>query len=250
MMGKWRSVFAALCVAMLSAGGLVAPASAQTQADAFSPTRLALGRELAELLNNEAMTRVQIDKMLTKTLPDAFRSDPEVRALEKRYPGVIEVMLDTMAPMFVDRTLSMLPEMWDALAPIYAEELTEDELRAALAFFRSPTGAKVLMLMGEEMDFSAALTETQRGDGRISETGLMQGSVAGVTGTLRRLSPEEAAEVRAFSLTPAGRGLARTLPRVQAVAMEFANTEDPEFEAAIQAALIPAVEAHTGLTLH
>lgn len=206
-------------------------ASASVQADA----RVALGREIAALLNSEAITVAQTRRMFDTTMPDLFGKDPNLAMLEKQYPGIIRHMVDSARPVILDNVTAQLPVLWDRLAPVYAEALTETEMRESLAFYRSPTGVWLIDTMANNADFTKAMGRMmQDPDGKLQAVDLKAGAVDASMGALvKGMNADRMGAVMAFVTTPAGRKMRSIQPQLLEISTDWANESDPDTDARV-----------------
>ena len=235
----------ALAFALAAPGQAGAPTPAV--AVAIDPARRILGLELAQLLNSDAMSRAQIDHMLSETFPAALAADAAFKELEKDYPGISRATLDAMRPIVTAEVVKGLPTLWNSLGAIYAEEFTEGELNEVLAFFRSPAGGRVIENMAREVTFGAelqAMLASEQND--ISETAMRTGLAAGAVKAVRKLSEEDRKAVAAFGWTPAGAKLAATKKRILPVLTAWSNQTSPETDARMEKAMTEVIEKFIG----
>lgn len=133
---------AAALVLALSAAVFSAPLRAQ----APEPARLSAAREMMEV----AGVAKQFDELmplLAQQLSQSFMAvapekADEIRQVFAQLPG-----------KFIDRK----GELIDAVASLYAQELSVEELGAVSAFYRSPAGAKLLAVQPQIARQSMAL---------------------------------------------------------------------------------------------
>jgi len=204
--------------------------------------RSALGRKLAEVLNSEALTLAQADKMLDQTVPGLAASNPEMAFMEREHPGVLKAVADAMRPIIVEGTRKKLPELWKRLGAIFAGGMTADELHAALVFYQSPLGARIIKVMGEDSDFSQMLSERLRNDqSDITEQGLRTGLMKGAAGVINRLPQADILAIARFMRTPAGGKIRELTPQIQAAAVAWGNESDPAIDTQIEQAVTRAV---------
>lgn len=202
------------------------------QADA----RMALGREIAALLNSEAITIAQTRRMFDTTMPDLFGKDPNLAMLEKQYPGIIRHMVDSARPVILNNVTTQLPVLWDRLAPVYAGALTETEMRESLAFYRSPTGVWLIDTMANNADFTQAMGRMmQDPDGKIEAADLKAGAVDASMGALiQGMNADRMRAVMAFATTPAGLKMRSIQPKLLAISTDWANESDPDTDARVE----------------
>jgi len=207
-------------------------ASATVQADA----RMTLGREIAALLNSEAITVAQTRRMFDTTMPDLFGKDPNLAMLEQQYPGIIRQMIDAMRPEILRNVTTQLPELWGLLAPVYAETLTEAEMRESLAFYRSPTGVWLVDTMANNADFSVAMSRLMANpDRKMEAADLKIGAVDSTVGAVAKdMNPDRARAIMAFAATPAGRKMRSIQPRLLEIGTAWSNESDPATDARVE----------------
>jgi hypothetical protein len=136
----FMKIAAALLVSIVASARLVAQTPAKSSADtAIAPGRLAAAEELLEVTDTE------------KGIRDGMRAYFEVQGQQN--PG--------MAPYFptlmeFSQKYLVWRDIKPRLARIYAQALTEDELRAAIAFQRTPAGRA---FTAHQMDVQRAIMQ-------------------------------------------------------------------------------------------
>lgn len=228
---------AALLVAAVAGGMLpLAAAHAQAQAGQPSPERQALGRQLAQLNNNEESVNAQVTAMLG-SIDKMFREHPDMQALEKDYPGAIRMMLDAMGPVIREETIRTLPDLWDRLGALYAANLTEQQLRDARAFYSGPLGVRLRAAVAGNLDMKAVFQEAMANpdtDTPVSEKSLGASMGATALGTARSLSPEDQKALAQFAFTPAGSRLQALTSQVIKTVTDWSNAPSPELDAKLE----------------
>src|ERR1700752_3592535 len=139
--GTMAYLAAALALA-LSAAIFSAPSQAQTA----DPARLAAAREMMEV----AGVAKQFDELmplLAQQLSQSFMAVAPEKAEE------IRQVFAQLPAKFIDRK----GELIDAVADLYAQELSVEELGAVSGFYRSPAGAKLLAVQPQIARQSMAL---------------------------------------------------------------------------------------------
>lgn len=104
---------------------LATPAAAQ-QARAFTPSHMAVARELLQAVQIQKVSMAGVESMITEQI----RTNPQMG----RYR---EAMLAWAREIFSSE------EAIDAFAALYADAFSEEDLRALLAFYRTPLGQRV-----------------------------------------------------------------------------------------------------------
>jgi hypothetical protein len=236
-------LLAALALALQPAPAATAPA-VQTAVD---PERKARGLELARMLNSAELTRGQTDKMLRDTLPAALAADPEFAATEKEYPGITKAMIDAMRTIVIDEVMQSLPQLWEKIGAIYAEEMTIAEIDDAIGFFRTPAGARVVENMTQEADFSQMIKTMIADDAaKVTEGTLRTEMRASATKTMGKLSAQDRNALVNFGWSPAGVKIRTANARVMPIVAAWSNETTPEGDARMEKAMTDVVEKFIG----
>ncbi|MCW3846940.1 DUF2059 domain-containing protein [Sphingomonas sp. LB-2] len=238
--------------ALLIAAGAIAPlpAVAQTAAPmAADPARQTLGLQLAKLLNPEALTMAVLDRMLGDRTAQAMLADPDMKAMEERYPGILKAMVEAMKPILIRHLRQALPSMWDRLGTFFAAELSEEDLRAAIAFYGSPTGTRMIELMAEGLDLGPMIG-TMASDGYVvTEQNLSATARSAAVAVVGQLTPAQLQDADRFGRSPSGQRVLALRPRMMQIIADWSNAPSPEMDAEIEAAVIPVMERFTGMKL-
>lgn len=222
-----------------------APAAAPAPAAATDPARAALALELAEVLNSEALTRAQLTKMTQDTLPKVFAQNPSMVAIEKDHPGAAAAVIAAISPVMIDYTVRSLPDMWRAIAPVYARRLDADELRTLLAFYRGPTGRRVIDIMGRGADYGATLSRMMNDrSNTVTTSDLTGGAAPGISDVIRSASEDDRKAMVALMQTSAGRKLPDTTREVMAVVAAYSSRPDPALEKRIETLTVDTLTKH------
>ena len=234
---------AALAAAPVASAQTVAPPAAAR----IAPARLALGLELARLLNSEAGTIAMLEKMLGESLPRAILADPNVAAMERQYPGIVADMIAAMKPLMITYMRGELPSLWEPLAALYATHLSEADLHEVIAFYSSPTGARIIAFMEQSVDYEPMLREmAASGDYALSDAAMDNAEAASVEQLPGQLSPGEMAAVVRFTNTPAGRRFVALLEQSKAIVSQWAAEPTPELDARLEAAVMAVINKRIG----
>ena len=232
----------ALSLALLTAVPQAAVPS-PAPATVLVPSRAGLALELSETLNGEALTRVQLNKMLDETLPVELRKNPDVAAMEKLYPGALVAMIDGMRPVIVSKTLEALPGLWKEVAPVYANALSEAELKQLLAFYRGPTGKRVIEAMGRGADYSQAIVRSiNSGDTKVTANDFKSGASAGVARVIHESNPDDINAMIALMKTDAGKKLPGITAVVLQCSADWSNRIMPQIQPDVNEAAQAAIE--------
>ncbi len=128
----WRrpAIVLLALLAWLFAAFASLPARADDQP---SPEAMTLARELVETIRLADQFKALLPAVLASLKPSIVQGRPEVA---RDY--------DVVAPVLAKGFEARLGELIDAVTQIYAKNFTPDEMRTLLAFYRTPTGAKLL----------------------------------------------------------------------------------------------------------
>jgi hypothetical protein len=190
-----------------------------------TPASLAKARALAALLNGDDVTRIQFDKMFSKTMPEAMRQVPAYQQLEQQYPGIIMAIVNGSRPIIEAKTNERKPELIARLSALYAGYMTDAELGKALDFYGSPTGKWVIQTVATNSDAAAVM---QRGI-ENPETAMTPEDVTNSTinpalpTLVAGMTPERLKTATAFAATSAGRKVKALQPQINQAAADWAN---------------------------
>ncbi len=116
---------ACLTMVLLAAG----PASAQ----APTPDTLAAAREPVVVMRTAESFKAVMPIIVKNLKPAIVQNRPQV---ERDYDAIIPLMLESMN--------ARVSEIIDQIAALYARTFTAEELREVTAFYRGPTGQKLV----------------------------------------------------------------------------------------------------------
>jgi hypothetical protein len=105
------------------------PARAQTP----SPDAMAAAHELIVTMRAVDLFKTIMPAMMQSLKPAIVQNRPQV---ERDYDAIVPLMLESMN--------ARLNEVIEQIAAVYARNFTPDELREAVAFYRGPTGQKIV----------------------------------------------------------------------------------------------------------
>jgi hypothetical protein len=137
---------------------------------------------------------------------------------------------------------SLCPTCGSSLADVYAAHLTDSQLDATTAFFRTPTGHKFLLQMVRRADVRPMVADAMVGEGRIRQQTYESGTTAAAVGAIGDMTEAERAEIARFLTTDAGRALGATAPDVTRNGLEWMNRTDTAAQAQVEAAMKDALD--------
>ncbi len=126
-----RAIFAVFVAAAVLAAG---PLKAQSPAAASPPAEnLAAARELVQVMKATDQFKALLPTIFEGLKPAFVQGRPE---MAKEY--------DAIMPIIINGATQRLNAFADMLAGIYAQNFSVDELHDLTAFYRSPTGQKLI----------------------------------------------------------------------------------------------------------
>jgi len=126
-------------VACLFAAG---PARAQTP----SPDAMAAAHELIVTMRAADFFKTIMPALMQSFKPAIVQNRPQV-----------ERDFDAMLPLVLESFNARMNEVIDQIAAVYARTFTADELREAVAFYRGPTGQKIVQKLPALLQESMAV---------------------------------------------------------------------------------------------
>ena len=194
-----------------------------------TPESRAQALKLAQALNGEELTRRQINRLYTVTMPAAIKQKAEYQEMEKVYPGISDVAIQAEREIVEPASMARLPQMHQAIADVYAQYLTSDDMEAISAFYATPTGAKALAAAAEGSDFSHMVEKNLASEDSKIEASDIKTMVMGHTSKfLSILDDEDRRKLVAFALSPAGRKWGGIQPMVLETTANHANQGNAE----------------------
>jgi hypothetical protein len=186
---------------------------------------------LAKFTNSEAKIQSQILGTIEVTLPQMLRSDAQFSALEKAYPGLIAVIVESLKPKMLAAYAQKTPLLWERLGSLYANNLTSAELNQMMAFYKSPTGQKVLTGFSQTGNNANILKQTRETGGADMDK-LGAAAQRDLAATARKVSASftdtERVAIFKFENSPLGVKLAKLVPQVQRTVIEWDVYFTPE----------------------
>jgi hypothetical protein len=202
----------------------------------------ALGVEMASVLNSEELTLKQSRKLFDETMPKVLAANAEYKQIEVSYPGFTAHIIAAIRPEAERSTIQRLPALWDRLGALYARNLTEADMRQALAFYRSPSGSWLIRVVGEGADFSKLVQQSiDKPDSNIQSGDLREAIIVpGAKALTSSATPAQRKDIIRFVFSPAGVKIRRLGPAVMQTVTAWSNEPQPDAEKVIEAAVTKA----------
>lgn len=206
-------------------GAVQPPVPAATTAPQPADAGLVLARMVYPVSLNAAIDDYTFRAVVTPT----YRADPGLKQLEADHPGIIDAIVAAMRPAFEQGRRDALPALWAATAAIYANGLTADELRAAIAFYDGPVGRRLERLMEAAVRHAAPPAN---------------GTVIGLASP--GPADDDRAAKRRFDATPAGLAFAALQPRIEQATDRWNAAPTPAADTRTNAAIAAVIARFTG----
>ncbi|SFR97825.1 DUF2059 domain-containing protein [Sphingomonas jatrophae] len=200
---------------------LAVPASARPAAPALTASQTQVDTLLGILFPIDRLLQLNLAAW-QEELAATFDADPALVAREKAAPGLRARVIEAGLAEVRDAYGGELPVMARELRPIYAE-LTPADADTLIAFFRTPTGAKLVAQMHAGVAQSASLTV--RG---VADDGRRK--------ALASLEPSDVPALKAFAATPASARARAMAPRIAEVSDRHITAVTKRLETAVPAA--------------
>lgn len=202
---------------------LLAPAMASAQpAATTAPSAAALSpkaRALVEVLSSRAEYEQQFTANFMSAFDRSLKQNGGAAAMEAKMPGLIKAMRDALTQEVVRQLPNEYDHYMGALGALYQATLTDAEMDTTIAFYRSPTGQRMIARAR-----AAALASVNKlaENGQLKDT---KSAIENVTGdamiaSIQDLSQDDMKALMAFSAQPGTIKLAQTQPKISALAAE------------------------------
>jgi hypothetical protein len=206
-----------------TAGLALAPSVASAQsaaAIAAAPVPLSLRtKELVETVS----TRAEYEQQFTNTFLSAFdrslSQNGGTAAIEAKMPGIVKAMRTALSQEIARQMSGEYDHYVGTLGALYQATLTDTEMDATVAFYRSPTGQRMLARAKASMANSVnQMAQNGQPKDPRSEIQSMTGTAA--VASIQDLSEEDLKALAAFSAQPGTIKLAQAQPKFVAVAAD------------------------------
>jgi uncharacterized protein len=127
---SWLRVCAASLGLMLV---LVVSAPAQSPSPSPSPEAIAAARDLLVAMRAADQFKMLLPAIMKAMRPTVVQNRPDVAS-----------DYDALVPKLLERASARIDNLLDRMAPIYARNFTVAELKDIVAFYRSPTGQRLV----------------------------------------------------------------------------------------------------------
>lgn len=154
--------------------------------------------------------------------------DEDAKQLEQEYPGLYAAVWVAAEPEMRRSTEAEFPQFWAALEQLYLSRLTEREAQAVLAFFRSPTGQKLLRNMLGSFDVTPLIGDMAKSKFKIDEQQMRSITDAAKAKAVQQIGPEDEASLLQLMASIDLEKFRAIGAETQKITLEWVNKEDPE----------------------
>ncbi len=198
--------------------------------------------ELARMVSPTDLTLSSMDKLMSGALHDALKTDPDMAALEKDYPGITAAMINAMRPIMLKDISDTLPDLWDAMAHIYARGLKLPEIAECIAFFKTEAGRILVRQMHDNYKGTNLMAEiVANPDAPPSNATARKDDIEAATVAIGAMSTEHKAQFGKFAFGPTGTKLRALAGEIAKATQEWENKENPALDAALEKAATEAL---------
>lgn len=232
---------ALLATAMVAAPAT--PALAQTEAASTAPS--ASAQRFGALYVPIDLSLESAIAGFNKEFEPAIRADPNVVALDQRFPGLIDVAGKAGRDAMEGAMRRELPATQQRIAALAGARFTTAELDTINAYLASPEGQKLQRVMAETVDGSA-LSQEMRATGEVPQLDGQKLLAMINPAALGRLNKAELASLIKFSASPAGRKFDATGSELAELVASEMNNIIAAMKPDIEQAVVAAITAHLG----
>lgn len=233
------------CLALLATAQPAMAADTAPASDTASPAVSAAAKRFGELYVPLDLGLESAVTGFDREFEPVIRRDPNVTALDQRYPGLIAAVGAAGRKTLVEAMRRELPGVQKRFAAFAATQMSDSELESANAYLASSAGRNLQRAMAETADTSGLRKEMAATGGVPQLDGdkllAMMNPAA-----LARLSKEDLTALIQFSATPAGKKFnASGGVFADRVASEM-NGIIARIQPDIEQAVVTAITAHIG----
>lgn len=242
----------ALLAASLGAGPALAatpgqPTSSDIAAGAAQEGRKAAAIELAAFVTSQGIANISSRNLLDNVIGQMFEQNAELVALNGAFPGLDAAVKAALAGPLEREVSRAMPPYAAELAGLYADNLTEPELRETLGFFQSPAGAALFVALGQNMKLTKSASELSSMKQASGEALKSDLSITGIK-AIFALPPEQRAKIITFFNSPTGKHLSALNEKKAEIDLKWFNYLSPEGEKEVEATVVETMLAHIAKT--
>ena len=180
-----------------------------------TPARTALAGELVGYTQPKALLLEAVLVGWNKGIAEQ-QAAADLAELDRIESGLSAKFLDRGQAEIVALVSERIPEMHRRLAGVYADNCTEEELKALIAFYSSPLGTKLIRSMTLSVTGADSFD-----DEKFTAEEATQANREAARDAVKSLSGDEWIEAVKFGVSPSGRLVKSLAPKVQAISAEW-----------------------------
>jgi hypothetical protein len=232
----------------LGASLAAAPPSTAPQADRKAPEVVGVTADamrLSNLLNpTDKMVEIGV-KGFEIGFDAALQRSPKEAAVYASSPGLRDAILEAGRPVIEKHLALMVPRRQQTYARFYAANFTAEEIGQLIAFYSTPTGAKVVAAMYSGVPLGKiAQTMSMDGDSKLTAESVNQFNQTAVAGLPDKFDSEDWKVLFVFSATPAHAKLLRVAPDFAKLVADTENEPNPAMDEELDKAVEAAVQTY------
>jgi len=175
----------------------------------------------------------------------ALKRNPDDASVYDQNPGLLQAIIDASGPVLRKHLIATIPVAQTRYAAFYAEKFSAQEIDELIAFYSTPTGAKVIDAMYAGIDL-AKLSEGVDKEGNLH---LTPEAVAEANSELEAKLPDKFdaddwKEIFMFGATPTHAKLMRVIPEFNQLAARLQNEPDPALDAELNETVTATVKTY------
>jgi hypothetical protein len=222
--------------AAIALSGVARQVAATSAEEAITLARLMSPREL--LVDMEVR---EFDKHFVASL----RSDPELKAMDDEYPGLLEAMHKASRDLVSQAMARSVDQIHLSVAELIEVSFTPADIVELSDFYRSPVGQKTIRQMAASADAGQLYSQAvEAREFKLTEDQIAAQVHDNARKAVQTFTPEEQTEMMLFMAKPSFGKLARAQPQIQKILAEEFNAPDPEFDRQVEQAMGAAIEQH------
>ena len=201
---------------------------------------LALAQDIMLIVADKEMGRRLVDEMFTMTPEQFFGKSPQMRSVEKSYPGITALLLKRMQIWFNGNFDAVYSGSIDAQAKALAQLLSTEDLRITADFLNSDAGKSFTSIAfgNVALDRQAMSTEmgkVMRGNGDVNFEAMIGFDENAMIDGFQSLPEDQQEAISEFIYSPSGVRFFSALDSVEQARLQFTDQFMADHSAEIEA---------------
>jgi hypothetical protein len=220
------------------------PVNAEASAPVAAARTSQKAIELLNLTSPMAELRQQLVSNFVTSFNQQLEKNPDLVALERRKPGLKIALQNAVIDELNRRVPSEIARISNVASSVYQQVLTEEDMDAAIAFFRTPAGMRMLAKMkaGAQEKIDQIRNARQLGKDINSDFDTV---VAGAAASgLQGLSEADSAALVEFGQKQASIKLAAARPQIVAIMAKEVEAMSKRLADGIAPVVVTAIQRH------